>query len=172
VGAAPSQLDAPDGGLADAAGEAGAQVYTVFKLEKPSHSAGIYIIGDRGTTKPDGVLQNLAEGAPETLQLGPGEAAGAPARTDSGMKQALVGVDVAHAREKGLIEQCCLDGQTPPPEQNGKLARCDGERLGAGCSEGWAVAKVAEFEAPEAARIHKSQLPPALQHESGVRMSG
>ena len=55
------------------------------------------------------MFQNLAEGQPEPLELGAGQAAGASAGPDTGVKEALVGVDVAHAGEQGLIEQRCLD---------------------------------------------------------------
>ncbi len=47
-------------------------------------------------------------------------AGGPPARPDAGLKQALVGIDVAHAGQQGLVQQRRLDGQVPVAKERGK----------------------------------------------------
>ncbi len=97
VGSAASQHHAPDGRLAAAAGLAGALVDAVLELKEAPLAIGVDIIGDRGATKPDGVVQNLAQRQPKTLEFGSSEAVSPPSGPDAGLKQALVGIDVAHA---------------------------------------------------------------------------
>jgi hypothetical protein len=79
------------------AGQTCAQIDAVLELEKAVNPVSIYIIGNRGATEPDGMFQDLAQGKPEPLKFSPCETAGAPPRPDAGVKETLIGVDVAHA---------------------------------------------------------------------------
>jgi len=73
----------------------------------------------------------------------------APPRPNACLKQALVGVDVAHPSQQRLVEQCSLDGQAPGVEKRGELARANGEWLGAGPMERCGLAQIAELQAPK-----------------------
>ena len=110
MGTPSGQENALDRLLAAAAGLAGAQVDAVLKLEEAADAVGIYVVRNRGAAQLNGVVQNLAECLAETLQLGPGKPAGGAARTDAGVEEAFVGVDVAHPGQQRLVEQRGLDG--------------------------------------------------------------
>ena len=75
MGAPTSQKNAPDGGFAVAARQAGAHVDAVLKLKKAAHPVGIHVIGDRRAAQKDCMIQDLAKRLPEALKFGPGEAA-------------------------------------------------------------------------------------------------
>ena len=96
---APScQHNAEDRRLAMAARLSGPHIDAMFKLIKATHSIGIHIIGDRRSASFDGVLQDFAQGQTQPFQLGLGQSFRALAGSNAGMKEALVGIDVAHAR--------------------------------------------------------------------------
>lgn len=135
MGAAPSQLDAPDWRIAMAAGFAGAPVDAVFQLKETSLSIGIHVVRNRGTAEADGVFENPAQRQAQPLKLGGCQPVRPPPRPDSGLKQALVRIDVSHTGEESLIQQRRLDGHEPLAEERGKFARTDRERLGSGRAE-------------------------------------
>jgi hypothetical protein len=97
MGAATREENAPNRGFTLAARQACAQVDAMFELKKAPYPVGIHVIGDRRATEKDGMIQYLAQGLPEALKFGPGEAARVAARADAGVKEAFIGVDVAHS---------------------------------------------------------------------------
>jgi len=168
VGSAAGKQNPVDEGSATAAGLSGAEVDAVLELEESADAVGVDIIRDRGAAEADGMLEDLAEGLAEPLEFGAGEAAGGAARADSGMEKALVGIDVAHAGEEGLVEQRSLDGQFAAAEESGKVAGGDGERFGAGGVKGGGADELTEFETAEAAGIDEAKLAAALEAEADV----
>jgi len=177
MGTAPGEQDAADGGSAAAAGLAGTQVDAVLKLEESAGASRVDVIGDRGAAQPNGLLENLAQSPAQALELGAGETAGGAARTDSGMKEALVGVDVAHSGEQGLVEKRCLDGELSTAKEGREFVGADGKRLSAGRGEGTGAGEVAEvqfteFEAAEAARVDEAEFAAAQKTETSVSMRG
>ena len=125
MGSPANEKNPPDGGLADSTRKAGAQVDAVFQLEKPAHSVSIHVVGNRRTAEADGLLQDLQEREPEPFEFCLRKATGDAPRPDTGMKEALVGINVAHTRKQCLIEQGGLDGQATVAEQGSKLLRGD-----------------------------------------------
>lgn len=99
VSAAASDDDALDGCGADAAGLAGAAVDAMPKLEETGYPIRIHIIGDRRASELDRFGKNFDQSGAKTREFGAGEAAGVARRTDTGMKEALVRVDVTHAMQ-------------------------------------------------------------------------
>ncbi len=170
MGATARQQDAPDGGCADPAGLAGAQINAVFELKKSPLALGVHIVGDRRTAETDGMAQYLPQRLAQPLQLVTGEAAGSAARTNPGPEEALVGIDVAHSGEQILVEQSGLDGELAAPEEGSELVAAYGQWFGPRRGEGGTAAQVAELKAAEAARIDKTQLPTAGQSEAGMGM--
>src|SRR5439155_9990170 len=63
------------------------------------------------------VLQYVLNCFVETPPFTHSEPVSPPARTDSGPKACLIGVDIAHARQKRLIEQGRLDGPSAGPDE-------------------------------------------------------
>jgi hypothetical protein len=133
VGAAAGDRDAPDRGFAGEAGLAGALVDAVLELEKAAYTFGVDIIGNRGTAEANGVLQDFAEGEPQTFEFDAGEASGTAAGANTGTKEALVGVDVAYTGEELLVVESGLDGEPAAVEEGCELGRLNAERFGAGC---------------------------------------
>ncbi len=89
----------------------------VLQLKKSLRPVRIDIVGNRRTAELNGMLQHFAEGQAEPFQLGTGETTRSSARTDSGVKQTLVGIDVADTGEEGLIQKCGLDDQLSRPRK-------------------------------------------------------
>jgi len=109
VSAAASDYDALDGGLAGPAGLAGTGVDAVVKLEETGNTVGVNVIRDGGATELDGLFENLLQGGAQVGEFVAREASGVAAGADAGVVQGLVGVDVADAVEKGLVEKRSLD---------------------------------------------------------------
>src|ERR1700723_3780870 len=65
----------------------------------------------------------------QALQLCVREFAGLFAWTNARAKQALIRVDIAHAMQDGLIQQCGFNCQLAAFEELGKIFRGDGSRL-------------------------------------------
>jgi hypothetical protein len=167
-----SQENAADGGFADQAWFAGAQIDPMLELEEAADAAGIDIIGYGGATELDGMCQHLLQGDAEAVQLFALEAARHAFGADSGTEEAFVGVDVADAVEELLVEQGCFDGQTAAMKEPCKLVFTNNGGLGAGAGEGLFAFELAEFEATEAAGIDEAHLATAGQGEPGVGVRG
>ncbi len=172
MGSTASQENAPDEGVTAWAGQAGSLVDAVFKLKKSTLSAGVHIIGNGRAAESDGVAENLAQGEPKALQFGAGEPSGAAARADAGVKEGFVGIDIAHARKKILVEERSLDGEPAAAKQSGKFICSHGQRLSAGGLKRRGTSKVAELQAAETARIDETQFAAAGQAEPGVGVGG
>ena len=83
MSAAPGEKNPADWGLAAAAGQAGAQVDAVFKLEEAALAIGVNVVRNRGTAQANGVVEHLEQGLAEAFEFGAGEAAGSAAGTDA-----------------------------------------------------------------------------------------
>ena len=164
------QLNAPDRSLTAAAGKPGSQIDAVLELKEAAHAIGIHIIGDRGAAQPDCIFEHLAQSQPQSLELGPGQASGEPARTNSGTKKALVGVDVAHAGEQFLIEQRRFDGRMRAVKKAVELLRGYCEWVNASRLECGRAAKLAPLQPAKAARVDKAQLAAAGQTQPSMGM--
>jgi hypothetical protein len=136
VRAAPGEQNAPYGSSAATAGFAGAKVDAMLQLEETARAVGVDIVGDRRAAQPDRLLEDLQQSLAETFKLGTRKTACRAPGTDSGMKKALVGVDVAHPGQKGLVEQSGFDGEFAAPEKCSEIFRAYRERLGAWRIEG------------------------------------
>src|SRR6266702_4170709 len=110
------QHNPPNLRLAMAARLARPLVHTVLQLKKTPDALGIYVIRNRRAPHPNGVLQNLPQRRPQPFQLRPCQPPGCPAWPNARTEKALIRIDVAHPCQKPLIEQGCLDGETPAAE--------------------------------------------------------
>src|SRR5215468_3917634 len=131
----PSDDDLFDFLLTYQAGLAFAAVDAMLQLEESFLAIGINIVGDRRSTRGDGLFQHLAQRLAKRRQLRARERASAPARANTGATQAFIGVDVSYAVQQSLIEQQSLDGRGAPVKQASESFLADGERLGAGAGE-------------------------------------
>lgn len=172
MGSAAGEQNATDGSFAAAARFAGAEVDAVLELEEPAHAVCVDIIRDRRAAQPDGMLEDLAESLAQSLELVTGESACGAAGTDASVEEALVGINVAHPGEEGLVEQGGLDGELAAAEECGKAGGVDRERFAAGGIEGWRANEIAEFETAETAGIDEAQLSTAHEAEPGMGVRG
>jgi hypothetical protein len=81
----------------------------MLKLKKPALAIGINVIGDRRAAESNRVHQDLAQCGPQAVELGARDAVGTPPRANTGMKEAFVGVDIAHTSQQRLVQQSGLD---------------------------------------------------------------
>src|SRR5262245_10657034 len=116
-------LDLP---LAGQAGLAFTTVGAVLELKKAFLPIGIDIVGDRGSSSGDRLLEHLAERDVELGEFGASERVRATPWPDPGAKQALIGVDVAHSVQQGLVEQQGLDRRSALVKEPGKVFYADG----------------------------------------------
>ena len=84
-------------------------VYEVLELKEATFPIGVDVVGNRRAAESDGLQENLAQRETEPLKLGESEPVTPAARPDARLKQAFVGVDIAHACEDRLIEQRRFD---------------------------------------------------------------
>lgn len=156
MGSAPGNQNSTNRRLAAQAGQAGAKVDAVLELKEPPLAIGVNVIGDRRAAESNGVRQDFAQRQPQAVKLGAGDAVGTPPRANAGMKEAFVRVDVAHAGQQRLVQQSCLDAQTPPAKKCGKFVRTDGERFVAWRAECSTATEIAELKPAKPPRIDES----------------
>lgn len=92
---------------------------------------GIEVVAEGRPAGVDGVGEDASDGAGEPADVRSGEAVGACERVDPGVVEGLVGVDVADAGEKGLVEQSGFDGPCGAGQGWGEAFAVDVERVGA-----------------------------------------
>ena len=110
------------------------------------------------------MLEDFDEGGAEVGKFVAGEAACVTCGADSGVKEGLVGVDVADAVEEGLVEKRGLDGGLAGAEEGDEVFEWDGEGLFAG-----AGIRIGGYgEAAEAAGVDEAEFAAAAEGEDGV----
>ena len=110
---------------------AGPQIDPVFQLKEPSNPVGVDVIGNRRSSERDCLAKHLLQRLVKPEQLFPFQPSRHPPRTNSGMKEALVSVNIPHTVQQPLIEKRRLDRKLAAAKKVGKRLRSDGERLGA-----------------------------------------
>jgi len=89
------------------------------------------------------------------------------------VEEALVGIDVAHAVEEGLVEQGGLDGSLAIPEESDEVFERDGEGFGAGAGIFFFLGSGRDDgETAEAASIDEAKLLSAAKGQDGVGVGG
>ena len=142
----------------------------MFHLKKPPLSVSVDIVRNRRSTEPDGVPQNLSQRGAEPAVFSCGDSIGSPSRANSRSEKALIGVDIAHSCQEGLIEQRRFNRKMPPSESGSERLCADLKWLGSGRFKSGDMRQLTKFEAPEPARIDKAQLTSTLEAQPRVRM--
>src|SRR5579883_2429730 len=150
----------PDGGAAAYARLAFAPVGAVAHLKPAALALGVDVIGDGGAAERDGFAENFTNGLVEARGSRGAELRGGGQGMDAGGEEALVGVDVAQAREEFLIEQEGLDAGFTA-QARAKIFEADLQGLGAERGLG------SEGYAPELARVVVEQ-DAVVEREDGV----
>ncbi len=163
MGAATAYDDLLDQRCADAAGLALAGVDQVLELEEAGDAVRVDVVGDGGAAELDGAVKHGLKRGVEAAELGAGEAGGLTARADAGASKGLVGVDVADAVEKRLVEQGGLDGGFAAAEESGEVGGGNGERFLAGAEVRAIDARGTDGQASEAAGIDEAELASRLR---------
>jgi len=156
VGTPPGEHGAANGRSADLAGLAATHIDAVLELEKAGHPVGVHVIGNRGAAQFDGLPQDCLQSGMEPGEVLAGEAARHAGGTDSGAKEALVGINVAHPMEQLLVQQGSLDGQLAIAEEGTKFVGRDGQGLVARPAKGSRIRSGMEGETPKTAGIDKA----------------
>ena len=111
---------------------------TPLKAARPVVSRAIGFVTNGGPFQADGLLQNAATMAGETVADRPAEPAATAARVNFGSKQNLGSVDISDAGSHPLIEQGHLD--RPPRRMDGLVEPVALEAQGVGADRRWAAA--------------------------------
>lgn len=168
MGTSAGKKKSANGSPAAEAGLPGSQVDTMLKLEKSPYPVRIDVIGDRGASKLNGVLQDLAQREPEAFQFGFRETSSASAGPDAGTIEALVRVNVADTGKQLLVQQSGLDGQASLAEEGGKRIPGDTQRFCARCGKGLVPCQVTKVQASETPGVDKAHLAAACESQTDV----
>src|SRR5262249_2220505 len=109
------------GCLADQARLAFAAIDPVLRLEETFLTISIHVIGDRRAPEGDRFLKHFLDRSIKSSKLFPRKTGRWPSWPDSGPEQRFIRVDVAHATQQLLIQQCTFDGSLASAEQCHKL---------------------------------------------------
>src|SRR5580658_1029886 len=129
MAAAPAEHNPPDRRPAYQARLCFTSVNAVLELEESFFSIGIDVIGDRRPAQGDRLTQNFLNSGVQFVQPLARNRRGSPSRTDASAKQRFIGVDVAHAAQKFLVQQRALDGSLASAKQFGELVRAHLQRF-------------------------------------------
>ena len=69
----------------------------MFQLEESPNAVGVDVVRDRRSTELNRVQKDFPQSQPQSFQLCPGQPTRRSARSDTGTKEAFVGVDISHA---------------------------------------------------------------------------
>lgn len=102
-------------------------------VEKTQFAGWLAVIAQAGATGGDGFHEHAADRRNEGLHLLRCQRSGQAVRGDPRPEQALRSVDVAHAGDDALIEQCRLDRRPATLQPGGKIGGIEqrAERIGA-----------------------------------------
>jgi hypothetical protein len=171
MGAPSGKNNAADGGSAGQARLACAHIHAVLELEETSHPIGIDVIRDRRSAECDGFPQDCLQSSAKPDEPLAGNTAGNARGTDPGLEKAFIGVDIAHAVEKRLVKQGCLNGELAVTEEGDKFLSGDGERFMAGPAEEFCLRRgLVESETAESAGVNEAQLAAGAERQDGVCM--
>ena len=140
-------------------------VNAVLQLEESFFSAGIHIIGNRGATERNRLQQNFLNSGVQLAQPLARNRRRSPSGTDAGAKQRLIGINVAYATQKFLIQQRALDGSLASAKKFDELVRAHFQRFHASGIEASGV----DAEFSKHARVDKAQF--ASRGELGDQVS-
>lgn len=120
VGAAASDENPANRGSADQAGLAGAEIDLVLQLKEAFLPGSVHIVRNGRAAESDRLPQYGLDGAAQNRQFLGFEPARLAQRADAGMKETFIGVDVANAVQKLLIQQGGFDGRSTSAKQRSK----------------------------------------------------
>lgn len=112
---------------ADQAGKLRALVDLMLQLKEPARAVGIDIIGHGRSAQGDCLAEHLLQTLAKTIHALPAKAGRSAAGPDAGAEEALIGIDVAHPLQTGLIEQRGFDRGSRAGKESGKFVIGDGQ---------------------------------------------
>ena len=119
----------PDRRSASSAGFALAPIHLMLQLKAASFAVGIDVIGDRGSLKANRGGEDIHHGAMQPRRAGLAQAGGDRSGMDASLMQRFVGIDIAHASQKSLIEEQRLDLRVPFLEQLQEIVERNSQRI-------------------------------------------
>ena|SRR5690348_8788524 len=125
MAASPCNYDALDRRSAFLAGLSFTTIHAVFQLEKTFLTFRIYIVGNAGSSEADGFMQHLLQTFMEPTQFIRGERRRPSSGPHFRAVQAFVRINVPHAAEQFLIQQCAFDGSLSPTKQSNEICQRD-----------------------------------------------
>ena len=170
MGASSCYYDALDRVTASQAGITGALVDAMLQLEESPDAICVDVIGNGRATELNRLFQNRTESEPELFKFRARESPGAAAWTDSGAKQALIGIDVSDARQQGLIQERGFDREFTSAKELCKLRRLDRQWFRAWSGESLAFAQIKKIEPAKPAGIDEAQFSSAGEPQAGMCM--
>lgn len=106
-------------------------VNAVLQLEESFFSVGIHVIGDRRPAERNRLAQNFLNSGVQLAQLLARNRRRSPAWTDASAEQRFIGINVAYAAQKFLVQQRALDGSLASAKEFDELVRAHFQRLDA-----------------------------------------
>jgi len=131
VGGSAAEDDPLDGGFTADTWLIFASVDAVQELEATFFAVGIDVVAQGAAAVIDGAAENQLDGAIEAEDLLASETIGGDCRGNVAVEERFVGVDVADARDKALIEERGFYGAAGFGEALGELIGTDLQGLGA-----------------------------------------
>lgn len=107
-----------------------AAVGLVTILIRTFAAAGVDVIGNGGAAGGDGLGEDGLDGAEKVGEAGAAEAGGEGKGMNAGSEEGFVGIDIAHAAQKALVEQEGLDAGAPGLGEGDKGGFAELERVG------------------------------------------
>src|SRR3984885_15593928 len=117
MAAASSQHHSLHRSLANQARLAFAPIHAVLQLEETLLAVGVNVVGNRRPTQRNRLAQNLLHRKEKLVPPSMSNRGRATPRPNSGAKERLIRVDVAHAPQQVLFMQVALDTPIPPAPQ-------------------------------------------------------
>jgi len=161
--------DALDSGTTNQTWLTCSHVHAVPELEEPFATFGIHIVGNRGSSESDCIVQYLLDGSMQGIEFGPREPSGGAAGTNPRSKKRFIGIDIPHAMKQLLVQKRGFDGRLAAAKQLRKLLGRNGKWFSSRSGE---ICRSADAQTSESPGIDEPQLSPRSQGSNCMRVLG
>jgi len=163
---AASRYDDPfDRTFAGQARFAFAPIHSMLQLEEAFLAIRVNVVSNAGTAHANCLSENFLKCKVQSPEFVVSKGGCTAARPNACTEQGLVGIDIANAAQKILVQQGTFDRSLAATEEGSEILKNDLQRFGA-----WGFEFLDYAESPEAAWVHETQFASGGKSQNCMRV--
>ncbi len=137
----------------------------MLQLEEPFLAIRVNVVSNAGAAQANCLSQNFLKSNVQPPEFVASKGGCTAARPNARTEQGLIGIDIANAAQKILVQQGAFDRSLAATEQCGEVRKNDLQRFGA-----WGFELFDYAESPEAAWVHETQFASGGKSQNCMRV--